>query len=169
MKKFTDQRGLTLIELVVAVTIFSVILTVCVTVFTSVLKQNAREKVTLDLQREADGILGNMALNLKEAISIDTANSNFVTDPHVLSVNMETAGQTRRYQVTGGQLHYIDTAGIDTNLMSPGTTVTSLTFTPTSSAENKLLTVKIRGTITRSKGGQTVTFPLSSSVNTRPQ
>ncbi len=163
----TAHRGFTLIELLVAVSIFILLATLSATLLGSVLKTYASDKLTQDLQREADAALAHMSTNLKEATSYDSANSNLSTNPNSLAVKLST-NQGRRYYVTGSQLHYVNESGADENLLQPGTTVTSLTFEPTSEG-TALKSVKIRGTLRRAKGGAVVTTDVGSTVGTRPQ
>ena len=164
-----DSRGFTLVELVISVSIFMVLMLAAVTLYTTTLKTYLKDKITQDLQRENDAVLAHMTQNLREAVSVDTANSNFTANPNTLTVKLKTTGQSRKYYVTGNQLHYINEAGTDTNLLGPGTTATSLTMTPTSDANSTLKSVKIRGTLSRTKNSLTSTLDLASSVSVRPQ
>lgn len=161
------HHGFTLIELLLAVSIFILLATLSATLLGSVLKTYASDKLTQDLQREADAVLAHMSTNLRVATVYDSANSNLATNPNSLAVKLST-NQGRRYYVTGSQLHYVNESGADENLLQPGTTVTSLIFEPTS--ENTALkSVKIRATLRRAKGGAVVTSDVGSTVGTRPQ
>lgn len=164
-----NQRGFSLIELLVAMSIFMVLLVASTTLYSGVLKVNLKDKANQDLQREGDAILSHMSRTLKEAVAVDTANSNFVTNPNVLQVKLVNPAQTRKYYVTGNQLHYVDESGTDTDLLSPGSTDISLTFTPTSDAAGSLVSIRINATLQRIRYGQTVTLPVGSTITTRPQ
>ena len=70
--------------------------------------------------------------------------------------------------MTGGQLHYVNESGVDQNLLLPGTTVTSLTFTPASDTIG-LQVITAQLTLSRTKAGQTQALSFGSTINTRPQ
>lgn len=165
--RLADQRGLTLVELLIAMSIFIVIALSSGILFASVLKLSAKSKLVEEIQREGDAVVANYARNLRDTVSVDTANSNFVTDPNTLQVRLST-DQTRKYVVTSGQLHYIGEDGVDQNLLLPGTTISSLTYTPASDSTG-LQVVTIRLNLSRTKAGQTQTLNFGSTVSTRPQ
>lgn len=155
-------------ELIVAMSIFMVLLLAATVLYTTTLKTYLKDKVTQDLQREGDSILAHMSRNLKEAISVDTANTDVVTNPNVLTVRL-LDNSSRKYYVTGNQIHYVGENGADVNLQSPNTTTVSLTMAPTVDAEGKLVSVRIRTTLRRIKFGNTVNLDVGSTIGTRPQ
>jgi prepilin-type N-terminal cleavage/methylation domain-containing protein len=163
----SGQRGFSLIELVIAVSIFLVLMLGSVTLYTTVLKTNLKDKITQDLQREADFVLASYSQNLREAVSVDAANSNFTINPHILQVNL-LSGSNRRYYVTSSQLHYRNEAGVDQTLLQPGTTVSSLTYATTTGADG-LKSISIQATLTRTQVRATVSVSIGTTVGTRPQ
>lgn len=167
----TSKRvgGFTLIELVVAMTIFIVIALASATLYGTIVKINLKNQVTQDVQREGDAIQAHFSQNLKSAVSVDTTNSNFVANPNTLTVKLSGGTTSRKYYVTSSQLHYIDENGTDTILVEPSTTVTSLTFATTSDANNNLKSIKISGTLSRTKNRQTGTYTIATTIDTRPQ
>lgn len=162
-----SQRGLTLVELIVAGTIFTVIALSSAILFASVLKLGARSKLVEEIQREGDAAVAGMSRNLRDGVSLDTANSVLTGNPQALQIKLSN-NQTRKYYVTGGQLHYINESGVDQNLLLPGTTVTSLTFTPASDTIG-LQVISAQLTLSRTKAGQTQSLSFGSTINTRPQ
>lgn len=161
-------EGFTLIELIVAISIFMVLMLTATALYTTTLKTYLKDKVTQDLQREGDAILAHMSRNLKDVNNVDAANSNFTVNPNVLSVRLAD-NTSRKYYVSGNQLHFTDESGSTINLQSPGSTTASLTMAPTSDAASKLVSVKIRTTLRRVKYGNTINLDVGSTVSTRPQ
>lgn len=167
MSAHKGHRGFTIIELLIAVTIVIALALAAATLFASVLKLQVRDKLTQDLQREADAVSEHMSRNLKQAVSVDTVNSNFTTNPNTLTVKLEN-NQSRKYFVTGSQVHYVNESGTDENLQAPGSTTTSLTFEQ-STANQVLQQIKIRGTLRRARGNTVITVDFGTSVSPRPQ
>ncbi len=163
-----QQAGLTLVELIVAIAIFSVILLATVSLYTTSLKTYVRDKATQDLQREGDAILAHMSRTIKEGTALDAANSNFTSNPNTLSFYINGT-QKRKYYVSGSQIHYVDENNNDTDLMSPGSTDIALTFTPTSDTNGNLVAVRIQSTLQRVRYGISTTLNVGSTISTRPQ
>jgi prepilin-type N-terminal cleavage/methylation domain-containing protein len=163
-----DQAGFTLIELVVAMSIFVVLLLAAGVAYGNVVKLYTKDQLTQAIQRDGDSVLAHMSRNLREATAYDAPNSNLVTDPNTLQVRL-LSGQTRKYYVASGQLHYVDEAGSDQSLLPPGTTVTSLTFTPAVDTDQALRSVKISATLRRARGTYATTLNIGSTITTRPQ
>jgi hypothetical protein len=156
-----------LIELLIAATIFIILAVASSVLFSTVLKLSASSKLVEEIQREGDAVVAGFSRNMRDTVSVDTNLSNFVTNPNALG--MKTAsGQTRRYFVTNGQLHYVSETGVDQSLLQPGTTVTNLTFTPASDSTG-LQVITVRLVLSRTKAGQTQQLDFGSTINTRPQ
>lgn len=162
-----NERGISLVEIIVAVSIFVVVALASATLYATVIKVNLKDKLTQDLQREGDEVMAHMSRTLKEATRVDTANSNLTTNPNSLRVFLKS-GAARRYYVAGNQVHYVAETGTDENLMAPGSSVTTLTFTPTSDGQD-LKSVNVSATLSRTQNQQTVTLTVGTTVNTRPQ
>ena len=165
----SNQSGVTLIELLVGISILAIVLTAATSLYVMTLRTSLENKLVQELQREADAVQAHLSQNLKEAVAVDSANSNFTTNPNTLQVNLSAGGLTRRYYVTGQQLYYRNESGVDTNLLTPGTTITSFLVTPTSSATNELVALQVRGTLQRARYGQTKQFTLGTTIHPRPQ
>lgn len=162
-----NQRGVTLIELLVAMMIFLIVIAAAVMLYTGVLKVDARTKLTEEIQREGDSIVSHMSRNFRDVVAVDTANSNLSTDPNSIRVRLAD-NSYRRYYVSSGQLHFVSEAGEDQLLQQPGTTVDSLTF-EVGSDTNGLQVISTDISLTRTKNGVTETLEFDSTVNTRPQ
>lgn len=161
------QSGLTLVELIIAVAIFAVVGTASATLYTSVVTLSLKSRLAQDVQRSGDAVLANYSQNLKGAVSLDSAASNFTSTPHVLAVRLES-GQTRRWYVEAGRLHYVSETGTDQTITEPAVSVTALTYA-VSSSEGRLTTIRITGTLSTTSGQQTQTYSLASSITPRPQ
>ncbi len=162
-----DQRGLSLIELVVSIAVIAALITTSAVLFSVIIKVYAKDKVGQDLQREGDTVMASISQNIKEAVSVDQANSNFTNNPNTLTFRLSN-NQTRKYYVSSGQLHYVNESGTDRVILQPGTSVSSLTFT----ADSDQVGLQVLGVnlgLSRTKYGQTVTYTLASTINTRPQ
>lgn len=163
------QAGVTLIELIVAISIFIVLALASGTLYAMLSKVYLKNQVTQDIQREGDAVLAEMSRNIKEATQLDVVQSNLITNPNTLTVRLKS-GSTRKYYVATGQLHYVDENGVDKALLEPGTTVTSLTYGVITGTDGLTLkSVSINGTLSRTKNRQTVNYPMVSSVEMRPQ
>lgn len=163
----SNQRGFSLVELLIAMTILIIISVASAIIFSATLKLSATSKLVEEIQREGDAVVAGFARNMRDTVSVDTNLSNFVTNPNALAMKT-SSGQTRRYYATNGQLHYVNESGLDQSLLQPGTTVTNLTFTPASDSTGlQVVTVQMR--LQRTKGGQTQQLDFGSTVNTRPQ
>jgi prepilin-type N-terminal cleavage/methylation domain-containing protein len=162
-----DERGLTLVELIIASTIFAIIAIASAILFSTVLKLSSTSKLVEEIQREGDAVVAGFARNMRDTVSVDTSLSNFVTNPNTLALKT-SGGQTRRYYVLDGQLHYVDESGTDQSLLQPGTTVTNLVFA-TSSDSSGLQVVTVNLKLARTKAGQTQQLDFGSTINTRPQ
>jgi type II secretory pathway component PulJ len=167
IRSIRDQRGLSLVEVVIAATILIIVSIASAVIFSSVLKLSATSKLVEEIQREGDAVVAGFARNMRDTVSVDTNLSNFVTNPNALAMKT-SGGQTRRYYVTGGQLHYVSESGQDQSLLQPGTTVTNLTFSPASDSTG-LQVITVHLTLSRTKAGQTQQLEFGSTVNTRPQ
>lgn len=163
----SDQRGFTLVELITAISIFMVVATASVILFIGVLQLRNKTKVVEEIQREGDSVVSHMSRNLRDAVAVDTANSNFSTDPNSIRVRLAD-NNFRRYYVTNNQLHYVSESGSDQLLQQPGTTVTSLTFKAGSDTTG-LQVITARISLQRTKGNYSQTLTFGSTVNTRPQ
>lgn len=168
MIRSSTQAGFTIIEILIAVTIFALLLTISVTSFAVIAKISAKNKLVQTLERDADAMEAHMTQNLKPAQQIDTATTNTTTNPNNLGVKI-TGNQVRRYYVTSGVLHYVSEAGADSTLLTPNTTVTALTYTTSTDATGNLTSVRIQGTLSRTSAGQTVTQSIATTVTMRPQ
>ena len=162
-----NQRGMTLVELIVAVGIFVVVLLGSGLLYITVAQTYAKDKLTQDLQRDGDAVLAHMSRNLKEATGLVTNSGSSLT------VNIPTKpgfGNTRSYLVNSGQLVYRNEAlsPIDENLLPPGTTATTLTYATTLDG-TALKAIRITGTLSKTRGNKTVTLPITTTVIMRPQ
>lgn len=162
------QRGFTLIELVVGVTIFTVLLTASVATYTTINKLYIKDKIGQEAQRELDSVLANMSLNLKEAVRLDPAAVNGSTNTADLVVRLSN-NSLRRYYITGNVLHYVDEAGADQTLLAPSNNVFTYSWQPTSDASGALKQLKITATLTRTKSGTSTTVTGRTTINPRPQ
>lgn len=162
-----NQRGVTLIELIMAMTIFLIVITASVVLYTSVLKIDAKSKLVEEIQREGDSIVSHMSRNLRDIVAVDTANSNFSTQPNSIRVRLANNAY-RRYYVSSGQLHFVSETGEDQLLQQPGTTVSTLTFKAGSDTTGlQVITATI--SLSRTKDGINETLSFNSTINTRPQ
>ncbi len=164
------DAGLTLIELLVALSIFIIVALASAALYQTILKSYIKDRIVQDLQRESDLVLAHFSQNLKEATTYNTSLSNTSTNPNTLAVNLITNG-TRKYYVSGGALRYTDENNNDTALTAPGTTVTSFTVSPTynTSNANALSSVRVQGTLSRTKSNQTASLNFTTTITTRPQ
>lgn len=165
------QRGVTLVELIVAVTIAVALIVSSGTLYATVIRVYIKDQINQDIQRESDGIVNQLSTNLRDAKTVNVAQSNFATNPNTLTVDVGT-NQTRKYYVTGNQLHFVSEQGVDDLLLQPGTTVTSLTFTPTNitvDGQTTLKSIAVAFTLSRTKNTQITTLSTTTTIGTRPQ
>lgn len=162
-----DQRGVTLVELLTAVTILAILLTASAVLYTSIVKIDARTKLTEEIQREGDAVVSHMSQNFRDAVAVDTAGSNFSTQPNSIRFRLAD-GNYRRYYVSSDQLHFVSESGNDQLLQQPGTTVEELSFKVGSDTTGlQVITATI--SLAREKDGASETLEFNSTVNTRPQ
>ena len=162
-----NQSGMSLIELIVAISIFVVVMLASSLLYTTVMQTYLKDKLTQDLQREGDAVLSHMSRNLKEATGLVTNSGSTLT---VMIPAKSGFGTTRSYLINNGQLIYRNEAltPVDENLLPPGSSATALSYTTTLDGAS-LKAIRVSATLSKTRGNRTVTLPIATTVIMRPQ
>lgn len=161
-----SQAGVTLLELTVAITIFILLALSAGTLYSTVLKTHLKNKLTQDLQRDSDAVLTHMSSKLRTAATVVPPTICNALNANAVSVLAGT--EIRTYDVSNNQIRYTPVPGSSEILLSPGSTVQSLTFFPTCDS-GSLKAVKVNAVLARSKGVDIITLTIGSTITTRPQ
>lgn len=136
MKRFslkTEKKvGSTLIEMLVYLAILLVLLAAMINMTLIVSRTYRSLKVSKNIEAAAGVAFERMTREIRGAISINTANSIFDTNPGVLVLNTTDpssgAAMTVKFYVRDGKLQ-IDEQGINIGALTPlNTTITNLVF-----------------------------------------
>ncbi|MEX1113089.1 MAG: prepilin-type N-terminal cleavage/methylation domain-containing protein [Patescibacteria group bacterium] len=161
------QSGLTLIELIVAFSIFILLALAAATLYSIILKTSLQDRLVQELQRDVDAVSGHLSGHLKPAIGVASPTVCNVQNADALTVSL-SGGQTRRYDISDNRIRYTDESGQSEVLLSPGTTVQDLSFFPTCT-DGALAAVRVDGSLRRSSGGESADLMLDTTITTRSQ
>ncbi|MDP9211970.1 MAG: hypothetical protein M3N59_01695 [bacterium] len=158
---------MTLVELIVAFSIFILLALAAATLYSIMLKTSLQDRLVQELQRDADGAAGHLSRHLKPASAVAAPTVCNAPNANALTVSLG-GGQTRRYDLTDGQLRYTNESGQSDIILSPGTTVQGLSFFPTCEG-GSLIAVQLDGSLHRSSGGESADLTLDTTITMRSQ
>lgn len=133
-----NERGITLIELIIYMGIFSTLLMVLVQLFGAIVNVNLESQANSAVSQDGRFILSRMSYDLRRAVATsftktDGSAFNYGTSNQVTGIKFVTIdGTTYKYWLSGGNLMLDNLSAVPTTsdqLNSYGTTVTNLTFT----------------------------------------
>lgn len=135
------MRGYTLLEIVIYAAILAVIAILVVGSVLSIYQAFAKTRVERKLVLNGDIALETMIRGIRSATSSDTAVSVFGSSPGILQINADNS--TEKFSLSGTTLQIKRGASAAENLTSSDVSVTSLIFYATSTANSKMITVRI--------------------------
>ncbi|MEX2043324.1 MAG: prepilin-type N-terminal cleavage/methylation domain-containing protein [Patescibacteria group bacterium] len=159
------QSGFTLIELIVAVTIFILLILAAGTLYVTVVRQQVDDRLTQSLQRESDRVTAHLERNVAEATGVAGVSACNVES--VDQITLATDGGPVTYQRNGAQVEFGKGGAVE-NLLSPSVSASGVRFFPTCDG-TALVALRFEATLAKSAAGQTETVDISTSVGTRPQ
>lgn len=164
MKHSPHTKGFSLIEMLVYLGVLTIIFVVVINTLLSFSGSYRALSVQRIVEHSAVGALERMTRDIRNATSIDTANSTFGTSPGVLTIitTQNSVSTTTKFYVQSGTLK-VDVNGTYVGpLTLSNVTVTSLIFTNLTSAHSSA--VKIDLTLFGRLGTTTKSLPYHSTV-----
>lgn len=130
MKLSTLQKGFTLIETIVYVTLVSILVLVFVNFALDVVGTAQKSRVRQEVQQNARFAMERITQEIRAASSLNTGSSTFNSHPGVLSLATDDVlTDPIVFDVSGGVLRISEAGGGAQDLTSSKMTVTSLVFT----------------------------------------
>lgn len=160
-----SQSGVTLIELLIAISIFVLLFLAAATLYATVLRQQVDDRLVQSLQRESERVTGHLEQNVPGTTGV--AGSSVCNSENVDQIALAAPDGPVAYQRNGGQIEFSG-GGATENLVSPGVTASNVRFFPTCDG-TKLVSLRFQATLTKSASGKTRTTDISTSIGTRPQ
>lgn len=158
-----QNKGFTLVEMIIYIAVIGLMFSVTTNTIVSFTQSYRHLSVLRSLDRSAITILERMTRDIRNANSINTGQSVFVTNPGILSV-VHTSGSlstTTRYYTQSGQMRLDVNGAYVGPLTLNNATVSNLVFqqmTGTSTA------IRIDLTLQATSGGVTRTKPFHATV-----
>lgn len=167
----TLPKGFTLIELSIYMGIFSILLVVLMSIFTSILDVHLESQATSSVTQDANFILTRFSFDIRRA---DTIVTPAVTDPATTTsdLHLTSIAGDFSYQLTGDRLLITNNAsGTVDQLNSVNTYVTNLSFTSLGSISpgtntTVRIVLKMKSAVVR-PGGNTQEEIFQTTVGTR--
>lgn len=165
MKKYSSQqnKGFTLFEMIIYIAVIGMMFAVTIHTIVSFTQSYRRLAVLRSLDRSAVTILERMTRDIRNANSVDAAQSVFVTNPGTLAV-VQTSGSnstTTRYYTQSGQM-LLDINGAYVGPLTLNSAqVNSLVFQQMTGTST---VIRIDLTLQATSGGVTRTKPFHSTV-----
>lgn len=152
------NRGMTFIEIILYVAIFSIVLNAILPFAITTLNVQQKTGVQEELSYALAYATEKLNRGLREYTSINSASSNFgvnfASNPaHQLALDGETAGDSVIFNVVGGRLMVKYGAAVAAPITPDLITVTNLTFTNNSSPDNKTKNITYELTLDANFGG----------------
>ncbi|MDQ3015009.1 MAG: prepilin-type N-terminal cleavage/methylation domain-containing protein [bacterium] len=165
MKKYPAQqnKGFTLFEMIIYIAVIGMMFAVTIHTIVSFTRSYRHLAVLRSLDRSAVTILERMTRDIRNANSVDTGQSVFVSSPGTLAVVQTSGGlsTTTRYYTQSGQMRLDENGSYVGPLTLNNTLVSSLVFqqmTGTTTA------IRIDLTLQSTSGGVTRTKPFHATV-----
>lgn len=152
-KKLTNQRGLTLIEIIVYIALLSIVLLVVFDLLLTTSSLKSESESNLSLQKDESQIINRLNFEIKQADTIATPSSIGQT---TASLSLTTGTETHTLILVGNNLVLQKTLGASTataNLNSDLTAVSALSFQRLGNTTGKV-NLKINFTLTNLKTTQ---------------
>jgi len=165
-RKYSDQKGFTLVELVVYVAVTSLLLSGVI--LTAVGAVGARSKTLAqhEVNYNSRFVLEKITQEIRRSSSINTGSSTFGSHPGVLSLEMDDAAEDPTLiDVSGGVLRITRGAGLPVNITTDKVEVTNFDLTNLSIG-SKVKNVQIQLTVDHNNPGNRQEFSATSSVQT---
>ncbi|HEY8108819.1 MAG TPA: type II secretion system protein [Patescibacteria group bacterium] len=159
------QSGLTLVELLVAISILTLLILAAGTLYVTVIRQQVGDRLVQNLQREVDRMTAHVERNV--ATSTEVSGSTTCNLQATDRIDLDSPDGMLSYQRNGSRLEFSKAGSIE-EVSSPGIAVSGVRFFPTCDG-TRLVSVKFEATLTKSAGGQTKTTSISTTTGTRPQ
>lgn len=159
------QSGFTLIELVVAISIFVLLILAAGTLYVTVIRQQVGDRLVQSLQRESDRVTAHVERNVAEATGVTGGSLCNVESVDLITVATPEGPAT--YRRNGPQIEFTR-GGVTEDLLSPGINAANVRFFPTCDG-TELVTLRFKASLSKSASGQSKTTDISTSIGTRPQ
>ncbi len=147
MQILRKNSGFSLVEMLVYVSILSAVLILFVNSLLAINRSYAVVRAEMTLDRGAIGSMERITREIRDATSIDLAQSVFGVNPSILVLNiLDAVGNTSKttFSLIGQTLH-ISKDGVDQGiLLPPNITISKLTFYSLDSGSSKAIKIEIR-------------------------
>ena len=162
-----SQKGVTLIELLLYMGIFSTLLTVLVQLFGTIINVNLESQANAAVSQDGRYILNELTYTIRQANTI-SAPSGYGTANAGGTLTFTTSGKTYSYTVSNNNLVVNDGTSTE-QINSYGTTVSNVSFTRLKTSgttgENTItLSFTLTSTTKEQKGYQTKSFQTTVGV-----
>jgi len=158
MLKNSHKTGVSLVEMLIYIALLTSVMTLVINGLVTMSKSYTDLRLSKNITTSATSALSRMVYEIRQAQSIDTVQSTFVTNPGQLTLNTTPVSgipTTVRFYVQNGLLRVM-TGGIDEGQITlSGTTVTNLIFNQIQNSISKA--VKITLTLQSTIGSKTKT------------
>jgi prepilin-type N-terminal cleavage/methylation domain-containing protein len=128
---FKFNRGFTIIEVLIYVVILGIVSIAIISSSMAVNSSFNKTRVTRDLLESGNNSMERMTREIRQANSVDIANSTLGSNPGVLTVNGKDSGGSARvvkFSVLNGALNIYENNSLIDNLLNQNVTVSNLIF-----------------------------------------
>lgn len=154
MKLVNRQKGITIIETVVYISILALIFVIAINSVLGMGRSFSRMKAVRDLNRSSDVALERFVREAREGLSIDTDSSasTFGTHPGKLTIN-DVGGGSTIFEIVNGSIQITVDGVIQSALTAPNVSVSSLEFNHIISTSSEAVRMEV--TFETTKGNYT--------------
>jgi len=143
MRQGTSQKGLTLIETVVYISVLVVVIVGIVSAVVFATRTLGELKVSRDVRNSAITALERMGRDIRQAESIDVGASSFDTNADNVVLNTGGTPTTVEFYLDGGVVKVREEGSYTGDLTLPSVTATSLTFRQMTTANSSGVKVEL--------------------------
>ncbi len=161
MKKQKTIQGFSLAEILVYVAIFSAMSVVVIQAYIVITSSFSATRTARDLLESGSTAMERISREVRQASSIDTANSTFGSNPGVLALMSTDSGgasETVKFSTASGALNLYYNGSLVSNLLGQNISVTNLVFRRIVTVKGEAVKVEMTLTDTRSKNAPTELF-----------
>lgn len=165
----TDERGFSLVELLLAITLGSMVILAVSAIFVQSVRLERRAFFIQRIQENISFVLESMAKEIRVS-TISTSNTTCPASPGDNLTIVHPVNGNIKYFLSNGEIHRQDIDnGIDTTLSSFGIVVTRLSFCVSGNSlkDHFQPRVTILLSVKNSEGYETITFDTQTTVSQR--
>ncbi len=161
MNKKNTQKGYSLIEMIIYVSIFAVLSVVVVNSFSVVISSFVESRTNRDLLESGNTVLEKISREIRLASSVDTAGSTLGSSPGVLQLNSVDSSNNARvvkFVFENNTLNIYENNTLTGSLIGNNETITSAIFRKITTSAGTAIKVELTLKDTRGKRQRTENF-----------